>query len=154
MAHAGEDVEERAVVGRGKPYTVGGHHRDSKRARQASQRHQVRFFVAQQVPLQLDVDVGAPEQADETVEQPADAVAMRVEQRPPGQCNETGGKSVELLDGKRACPFHRAHLHAGDKATEVAIPLWRGDEHREPPEDGGSALGGHRRARHPPYRCP
>ena len=97
----------------------------------AGQRTVVGFLVAQQMPLQLDVDAGAAEQTDEPIEQPAHAVAMRVEHRPSGQRDQTGGEAVELLERERALPFARAHLHARDEATEIAVALRRGDEQRE-----------------------
>ena len=47
----------------------------------------------------------AAEEADETIEQAAHAVLLRIEHRPPGQRDEPGGEAVELLDRQRALPF-------------------------------------------------
>ena len=55
---AGQDVEERAIVGGRKADPIGGHDGNAERTRQARQRREVSFFVAQQVPLQLDRDAG------------------------------------------------------------------------------------------------
>ena len=48
-----------------------------KRGGEIAQRVIVGFLVAQQMPLQLQVGVGAPEHADEPIEQPADAETRR-----------------------------------------------------------------------------
>ena len=45
-------------------------------------------FVALQMPLQLDVDLRAAEDADQPIEQPADAVPLGVQQRPAGERDE------------------------------------------------------------------
>ena len=123
--------------GVGEPHAVGGDDRHAKRARQLGQRHVVAFLVAQQMALQLDADVIAPEEADEPIEQPADAVMPRVEQRPAGQRDEAGGEAVELLERERAFALRRAHLHARDEAAEILIALWRCDEDGKPPEAQG-----------------
>ena len=87
---AGEHVEERALPGRREPHAVGGDHRHAKGAGQLGQRLVVAFLVAEQMALQLHAHVVAAEQADETIEQAADAVTPRVEHRPAGQRDETG----------------------------------------------------------------
>ena len=104
-----------------------------KRVRQLGQRLVVGFLVAQQMPLQLDADVVAAEEADEPIEQAADAVLPRVEHRPARQRDEAGGEAVELLERERALPFRRAHLHARHQAAEVPVALCDGDEDGQPP---------------------
>ena len=77
MADAGEDVVERPVGRLGEPYAVGRDQRQVKGRREIAQRVVVGFFVAQQVALQLDADVAGPEDADDPIDEPADAVARR-----------------------------------------------------------------------------
>ena len=121
VVDAGEHVEERSILGRGKADAVGGHDRDAKRPRQAGERHQVGFLVAQQMPLQLDADVGAAEQADQAIQQPAHAVVMRVEHRPARQRDEPGREALELLEREGAFSLGGAHLHAGHETAEIAV---------------------------------
>ena len=56
----------------------------AKGLRQVRERDGVGFLVAQQVPLQIDVDVAAAEDADQPIEQAPDAEVLRVEERPAG----------------------------------------------------------------------
>ena len=75
------------------------------------------------MPLQLDVRAIAAEDADEAIEQAADAEPARVERRAAGQRDEAGGGAVEIVERQRALAFRRAQLHAGDQAAEIAIAL-------------------------------
>ena len=54
---------------------------NAERLRQLRQRRVVLFLVAEEMTLQLDVRRCAAEQADEAIEQAADAVLPRVEER-------------------------------------------------------------------------
>ena len=73
--------------------------------------------------LQLDAHVAAPEQTDQPIEQAADAVMARIEQRPARERDEAGGEAVELLERERAFALWRAHLHARDEAAEILVAL-------------------------------
>ena len=75
------------------------------------------------MPLQLDVDAVAAEDADEAIEQAADAVPPAVERRAAGQRDEPGGAAVQLLERQRAFAFRRAQLHARDEPAEVPVPV-------------------------------
>ena len=81
------------------------------------------FLLALQMALHLDVDCCAPEDADQPVEQPADAEAIGLQQRPPGQRDEPADVAVEILERERALAFRRAQLHRGDQPAEVAVAL-------------------------------
>jgi hypothetical protein len=86
-----------------------------------------------EVALQLDEHVGAAENADEAVEQPADAVLARVEQRAAAERDEPLGAAVELLERERPLPFRGAHLHARHQPAQVLVAALALDEHRQRP---------------------
>ena len=123
MANAGHDIEQRPLRGRREPDAVGRDDRHVERRREIDERLVVRFFVAAEVPLQLDVHAVAAEQADETIHQAADAAAAAVEGRAAGERDEAAGAAVQILERERAFAFRRAHLHAGDQPAEVPIAL-------------------------------
>ncbi len=123
MVDAGEDVEQRPLRQRREPDAVGRDDRHVERRREIDERLVVRLFVAAEVPLQLDVHAVAAEQADETIEQAADAVAAAVERRAAGERDEAAGAAVQILERERAFAFGRAQLHAGDQPAEVSIAL-------------------------------
>ena len=116
--HARQHVEQRAIVRRGKADAVGGDHRHPKRLCQSGERHEIGFFVAQQMALELDTDTGAAEQADEAIEQSGDTVVLHLERRPAGQGHETGRAALELLERERplALSPHREACAAGTRA--------------------------------------
>jgi hypothetical protein len=123
--NAGEHVEERSLVRGGEANAVGGDHRHAEGTRQTGQRDEVGFLVAQQMPLQLNADIGAAKQTDQPIEQPADAVVVRVKERPSRQRHEAGGEAVEFVERERALAFRGAHLHARDEAAEIAVAVCR-----------------------------
>ena len=88
LADGRQHIEERPLVGRGKPHAAGRDQRHAKRLGQAHERVVVVFLIAAQVPLQLDIDIAATEQPDQPIEQPADAVPLGEQQRPAGQRDE------------------------------------------------------------------
>ena len=95
--------------------------------RNASARHDQRvvvvFLIAPEMPLQLDVDVAAAEEADESIEQPADAVALGQQQRSPGQRDEAGREPLEVLERQRALAFRaRAASCASRGGRDCASP--------------------------------
>ena len=104
--------------------------------RNAAARHDQRvvvvLLVALQVPLQLDVHVGAAEHADEPIEQPAHAVALgRAAAARPTSATRPAVLPVEIVERQRALALGRAQLHARDQAAEVAPAFLRGDKHRQ-----------------------
>ena len=105
VAHARQHVEQRTVGRLGESHTVGGNDRDAKRLRQRIKRGVVGFLISQQMALQLDEHVAAAEQADQPIEQAADAVSLAVEERTAAERDEPGGAAVELLEHERALPF-------------------------------------------------
>ena len=88
----------------------------------------VGFFVAQQMALQLDIHVAAPEHTDERIDQSADAVSLKPQQLAPGQRDEPAGLPVEIVERQRALAFRRAHLHARDETAQIAVALGGFDE--------------------------
>ena len=74
-------------------------HRHAERRRQVDERVVVGFFVAAEMPLQLDVDAIAAEDADEAIEQAADAVAPAVER---GAADERDEAAASRRRARRA----------------------------------------------------
>ena len=91
----------------------------------------VGLFVAQEMALNLDIHIAAPEHADERIDQPADAVFLKPEQLAPRERDEAACLAVELVERQRALAFRRAHFHARDEAAEVPISLGGFDQDRE-----------------------
>ena len=120
LADAGEHVGQRPLLGRGKAHAAGGHHRHPERRRQARQRVVVVLLIAPQVALQLDAHLGAAEDADQPIQQPADAEAIGAQQRLPGQRDEAGDVAVEILERQRAFAFRRAQVHRREETAEFA----------------------------------
>ena len=133
MVHTRQHIEQRPIRWLGEPDAIGGHDSDVEGMRQLGQRYIVGFLISKEMPLQLDEDLIAAEQAHEAIEQAAHPVAARVEQRTPGQRHQPGRESFELLERESTLPLWRPHLHAGDEAAQVAIALGRGDQHRQSP---------------------
>ena len=105
LADGGEHVEQRPLFGRGKAHAAGGHHRHAERVGQARQRVVVVFLIALQMPLQLDIDVGAAEDADKAIEQAAHAVALGLQQRAARQGDEPGGEPSSSSSVSAPSPF-------------------------------------------------
>ena len=76
-----------------------------------------------EVALQLDADVVAAEEADQAIEQAADAVLPAPECLAADQRHQPGGAAVELVERERPLALRRPQLHAGDQAAEVAVTL-------------------------------
>ncbi len=131
MVEAGEDVEERPLGRRREADAVGRDRRHAEGRRQADERVGVARFVPPKVTLQLDVHAAAAEDADETIEQAADAVPPAVERGAAGERHQAGRAAVELVEPQRAFAFRRAHLHARDQLTKVAIALRAFAENRK-----------------------
>jgi len=86
------------------------------------------FLIAVQMPLELDISVGAAKGADNAIEQAANTVALGAQQRAPRHGNQSGGEAVEFVEGQRALALRRAQLHARQQATQVAPAFLGRDE--------------------------
>ncbi len=145
MPDAGQDIVERAIRRLGEADAVGRDDRQVERGRQIAQRVIAGFFVAEQVALQLEIHAVATEEADEAIDQPADAKARRVQHGPSAQRDEPDRRAVQIVERQRALSFStpprrrarwgpgdgRPHLHRGQQTTEIAISLLRLDEDGE-----------------------
>ena len=103
-----------------------------KSARDIDQHPVVGLFVAQEMALNLDIDIAAPEHADERIDQPADAVFLETEQVAPRERDEPACLAVELVERQRALAFRRPHFHARHEAAEISISLGGFDQYRNP----------------------
>ena len=79
----------------------------------------------------------AAEQADQAIDQAADAVPAGRERLAADERDEPGGAAVELVERQRALAFRRAQLHAREQAAEVLVALAALDEDGEPPRARG-----------------
>ena len=113
MVNAREHVEERPLGRRREPDAVGRDDRHVEGRGQIDERLVVGFFVAAEVTLQLDVHAVAAEQADEAIEQAADAVAAAVERRAADERDEAAGRS-------RRDPRASARLRLSARAASCA----------------------------------
>ncbi len=120
LANRGQHVEQRPLFRRGKADAAGRDERHAKRLGETDQRVVVVFLIALQVPLQLDAGIAAAEDADDAIEQAADAEALGAQQRAAGHGDEAGGEAVELVERERALAFRRAQLHPREQAAEIA----------------------------------
>ncbi len=123
VPHAGEHIEQRSIGRCGAPYVVGGDNRHTKPAGELGQRRVFTFLVAQEMALQLDAHVAAPEEADQSIEQATHTVVACVEHGPARQCHQPGRETVELLESKRSFALRCAQLHAGYEATEIFVTV-------------------------------
>ena len=98
----------------------GGH---AERRRERHERGGVGFFVAPEVSLQLEIDAAAAEDADQAIEQAADAVAPAVERRAAGERDESARAAVEIIERQRAFALRRTQLHARDQAAEIPVSV-------------------------------
>ena len=97
--------------------------RHAEGRREIDERLVVRFLVAAEMPLQLDVHGVAAEEADEAVDAARPRRSGGVERGAADERHEAGRESVELFQRERAFTFRRAHLHARDQATEIPVPV-------------------------------
>ena len=65
----------------------------------------VGFLVAAVMPLHFDIRAIASEQADDPIEQAADAESMRVERGATDERDEPAGHAVECVDRQRTFAF-------------------------------------------------
>ncbi|HTI38096.1 MAG TPA: hypothetical protein VL484_11075 [Vicinamibacterales bacterium] len=122
MPDAGEHVVQRTAGGFRETHAVGGDDRHVKRGGEVAQHVVVGFLVAEQVALQFDEYVRAPENADEPVDESAHAELRAAQHRPPCERNQTGGAAVEFVERQRALSFGRPQLHRGHEAAQIPVP--------------------------------
>ena len=134
VVDAGEHVEQRTLARIGKPHAVGRDERHVKRAGDVGQRAVVGLFVAQEMALQLDIHAVAPEQPDERIDEPADAVLLEPQQLASGERDEPARLPVELVECERPLTFRRAHFHARDEPAEVSVAF--GGFHQDRQREG------------------
>ena len=152
LADAREHVEQRAVPARDQLGLVGGERGQAQPRGLAAQPLVARLLRAAQVALQLREDVGAAVDADEPLEALAPGIRARARQRgrhrtaaPAGQADEAARELGQLLERGGAFPLRRAHLHAGQQAAEVLIPLAIFHQQRQPAAVGQRDLRAHQR---------
>jgi hypothetical protein len=134
VADAREDVVQRTIGRLGEAHAVGGHDRNVERGGERQQRCVVRFLVAPEMPLQLDADALAPEDAHEPIDESADAVPRAVQRLASRERDEPRRVPFELVEIERALPFRRAQLHAREETTEIVVTLRAFDEEGETPQ--------------------
>ena len=132
VVDAGEHVEQRPLGRIGEAHAVGRDNRHMKRAGDINQHPVVGLFVAQEMALNLDIHVAAPEHADERIDQSADAVFLKTQQVASRERDEPARLAVELVERQRALAFRRAHFHARDQPAEVLVALGGFHEDRNP----------------------
>ena len=96
VVNAGEHVVQRPLGRIGEAHAIGRDNRHMKGARDIDQHPVVGLFVAQEMALNLDIYIAAPEHADERIDQPADAVFLEAEQVAPRERDEPA------VSGRRA----------------------------------------------------
>ena len=128
---AGEHVVERPIDGLGEAHAVTGDHRHVKRGGQLLQDLVVPLLLAQQMPLQLHVHLRRAEDADDAIDEAADAETAAVDRGAAGERDQAAHAPIEILEGQRPLPFGRAHLHGRDEAAQVAVAVARLDEDGE-----------------------
>ena len=89
------------------------------------------------MPLQLDIHIRSPKQADEAIEQAAHAISATHQGRASGQRHQTARVAFEILERERAFTFRRTQLHAGKNTTEIAVPFPRFNEDGQAPHSRG-----------------
>ena len=123
VTDAGQHVVERTAGRVGEADTVGCDHRHVERGGQVAQRSVVGFFLAQQVPLQLDPRVRGAEDPDDAVDEAADAELPSIERGAADERDEPANLAVEFLERERPLPFRGSELHPRHQPREIAIAL-------------------------------
>ena len=82
-----------------------------ERRGEIAQRVVVRLLVAQEVPLQLEIRARAAEDADEPIDQPADAEPRAAQHGAPAERDEPRRVAVDLVQRERPFALRRAQLH-------------------------------------------
>ena len=118
-------------AGIGESHPVGGDDRHVKRVGDVGQQAIVAILVAQQMALQLDIYAVAPEDADERIDQSADAIFFEPEQVAARQRDEPGRVTVELLEREHALPLRRPHFHPRHQPAQIPVAFGGFDENRK-----------------------
>ena len=69
------------------------------------------FGDSRVVPLQLDIGIRSAEDADDAIEEAADAVLIGAQQRAAGHGDEAGGEAVEFLQQQSPLSFGGPQFH-------------------------------------------
>ncbi len=132
MADGGEGVEDLALFGPRIAHAVGRDDGQAERARDLDRCLVARFFFAQKMALQLDVNILAAEDRDQALDGAArffhPALGQRGGQRTvvaSGQADEAGGIFAQIVfaggDHFRRRVFRAAHLHARNQPAKVLV---------------------------------
>jgi hypothetical protein len=138
VADAGQDVVERTIGRLREADAIRTDEGNMKSGREIEQPMVVCLFVAPEMALELDVHVLAPEDADETIDQAADAVPRARKRLAADERDEAAGVPVQLLEPKRSRPLRRRELHARDQPAEIPVALARAHENGEAPAGTGA----------------
>jgi hypothetical protein len=133
VPQAREDVIERTGLRRREPHAARRHDRHAKRRGEIEQRLQIALLVAAEVTLHFHPDLPPPEDPDEAIDQPADAVPFGLQHLPSRERDEPGGLPRKIVEGHRRLALRRAQLRARDHAAEISVAFGGGDEDRECP---------------------
>src|SRR4051812_26246572 len=81
--------------------------------------------------LQLDIGVVTAKNADQTIDEAANAELGTAEHRASRERDQSRRHPVEILEGERAFAFRRAQLHRRQQPAKIAVPLLGLDEDGE-----------------------
>ena len=121
VADAGEDVVERAIGGFGEAHAVGREDRHVEGGGEIAQRVIVGFLVAEEMALELEIGAGAPEDADQAIDESADAERRAAQHGAAAERDEPGRVAVDLVERQRPFPLRRAQLRHGQETAQVAV---------------------------------
>ena len=123
VADAREHIEERPLDGFGEADAVGRDERHMEGRREIAQHAVGGLLLAQEMPLQFQAHVRAPEHAHQAVHQAAHAVPAGHQRLAADDRDETAREAVQFLEAQRALSFRRAQFHAREQAAEVLVAL-------------------------------
>ena len=138
MVKSREDVAEFALLGGGIADSVGGKERKVERARYVDGGLVAGFFLAMEVALEFNINVGMAEDADE----PFDTAASFIETAAgesvskwsfvaSGEADEPGSMFAQFVFEHGTLAFVSAQFHLGVEATEVLVSEAGGDKKRK-----------------------
>jgi hypothetical protein len=99
-----------------------------ERGGEIAQRVVVGLFVAPQMALQLEIRVRAAEDANEAIDEAADAEARAVHHRAAAERDEAGRLPVQLVERQHALALGGAQLHHRQQPAEIPVAGLRFDE--------------------------
>ena len=91
--------------------------------RQFDERLVVGFFVAQEVALHFHAYVRGAKDADDPIDEAADAEAAAAQRRTADECDKSAGVPIELFERERAFAFGRPQFHPRDQTAEIAVAI-------------------------------